>query len=956
MGRILIVDDQDDEREVLALILSRAGHTCVSACNGQEALDLALASPPEAVISDVMMPVMDGFVLCRKWKADPRLNPIPFLIYTATDANSRAEQLALGIGADAFLVKPQQAAELLRVLDSILAAPARTPGPDSDALFKQEMEVLRLYNETLFRKLSSKMEELQAEITERRRAEAALKEGEERLSLLLNSTGEGLYAIDLTGICNFVNPACLHLIGFDRPEEVLGRNMHDLIHHTTPDGRPRPARDCPVINGVLKGGGVHFEDDIFWRRDGSSFPVEYWSYAQCKDGKVVGIVVTFVDITLRKNAENEVRTLNAELETRVRDRTADLDAARLAALDMMQQADENRRKAEQAWQKLRESTRSLRLLSQAVEDSPAVVMITNPKGQIEYVNPRFTQVTGFESAEVINQTPSLLNSGHHPSEYFAELWQTLLGGKPWSGEMCNRKKSGETYWQSASIAPVRGEDEEISHFVAVTEDITDRRQFVEQIKDAKVAAEAANRAKSAFLASMSHEIRTPMNAILGFTELLLRDEKTTPAQRERLELIDRAADHLLGLINDILEMSKIEAGRATLNLSTFDLERAVGDVAQMFEMRCQRKGLLFTVEREPGLPRAVRGDEGKLRQILINLLGNAVKFTSVGVVSLAVGRRSGSLTQLFAEVRDTGPGIAEADRGRLFQHFSQTEVGMRAGGGTGLGLAICRSYALLLGGDVTCSSELGRGSTFTLDFVVEPGHHAELPAVASQQVAGLAAGEPTRRVLIVDDVVENRRLLTELLRGAGFQTCEAADGCEAVRLFESWRPDAILMDRQMPGVDGCEATRKIRALPGGARTPIVMVSASALDEQRQEALDAGVDGFVRKPFRPEEIFGELGRLCGVQYRYVESTNRDAGGAQLLGPGTAARFDLLPASQAGLMREATASGDMSRLKTLIAGLASEHGPAAARLQAMADDYEYQALLDLFDRVLAEPRAG
>ncbi len=631
-------------------------------------------------------------------------------------------------------------------------------------------------------------------------------------------------------------------------------------------------------------------------------------------------------------------------ERALEDSQRELKQARRAALSMMQDAERERTKAEEAWSRLQASTQSLRLLSRAIENSPAVVMITNADGQIEYVNPKFTELTGYSVEETAGKTPRILRSGMHPRAFFTELWTTIKAGSQWRGEICNRKKDGTLYWQSASIAPVTGDDG-VTHFVAVTEDITERRRFIAELQEARRSAEEASKAKSSFLANMSHEIRTPMNAVLGFTDLLLRDSTLTGQQRERLGLVGRAGEHLLDLINDILEMSKIEAGRAVLNPANFDLFRTIEDLARLFELRAHKKGLAFDFVHLGELPRFVVGDEGKLRQVLINLLGNAVKFTDHGSVTLKLGLVDGP-ARLFAEVVDTGPGIPEEDHDKLFQSFGQTETGIRAGGGTGLGLAICRAYAGLMNGSVSFVSAPGEGSTFRFEFAVELGREEDARGRAPARVLRLEAGQAPCRVLIVDDLAENRLLLTDLLAQAGFETAEASGGLEALAAFDREPPSLVLMDQRMPDLDGKEATRRIKATARGRNTPVLVVSASALEENRREALEAGADGFIRKPFRPDDVFGEIARVCGV--RYVTHEGGESGPSEAVGSPllAAERVRSLPADSLAEMRSATTLGDKGRLLAIIDGLAPEHRSVGDGLKALAEEYQYEALLSLF----------
>jgi signal transduction histidine kinase/CheY-like chemotaxis protein/CHASE1-domain containing sensor protein len=513
--------------------------------------------------------------------------------------------------------------------------------------------------------------------------------------------------------------------------------------------------------------------------------------------------------------------------------------------------------------------------------------------------------------------------------------------------------SGGTRTVFMTSMPLAGPDGRIMSVHETVEDITERRQ-VERERIARGAAEEASRAKSNFVANMSHEIRTPMNAIMGFAQVLERDATLTPRQLEHVRIITRSGAHLLKLINDILDMSKIEAGRITLNETSFCLHDLLGDLELMFRSRADAKGLQLLMERDESVPRFVTADESKLRQILINLMGNAVKFTATG--GLAVRLRaaavagataeSGEVLRLVAEVQDSGPGISEEDMGRIFGAFQQADSGLKAGG-TGLGLAISRKFVEIMGGELTVMSEVGRGSCFRFEVLLRPAEEvAEREIPPSHRVVGLESGLEPRRILVVDDVPTNRAFLCEMLRPVGFEVAEAGNGVEALELFEHWSPHAVLMDMRMPIMDGYEATKRIKSTPAGRDTPIIAITASAFDDSRKQVMAAGVDGYLRKPFRHEELFDALGKSLGLRYVFAGEAEGTSGHPEPP-PDMTQSLAELPKQLLEEMRQSVAEGDMASLEGLIRQVETRDRVVAGRLRAFADRYDYEKLVQWLD---------
>lgn len=463
-----------------------------------------------------------------------------------------------------------------------------------------------------------------------------------------------------------------------------------------------------------------------------------------------------------------------------------------------------------------------------------------------------------------------------------------------------------------------------------------------QLEKARAEAEAANLAKSVFLANMSHELRTPLNAILGFSQMLQKDVHLPEQQRRNVTIINRSGEHLLGLINDVLDMAKIDAGRIYLESVPFDLGSMMRDLTDMMSVRASDKNLRLLVDQSSCFPRFVRGDEARLRQILINLVGNALKFTREGGVTLRLRTRQNATAHLLIEIEDTGPGIAAADRQRIFEPFVQLgEQGDSRG--TGLGLAITRQLVQLMGGQLALESTPGKGSLFRIDLplqAVEPGEIATPEAACRGEVQSIAPGQPPCRVLIVEDQLESQLLLSQLMENVGIESKIANNGQEALALFQSWRPHLIWMDRRMPVMDGIEATLAIRRLEEGKDVKIVAVTASAFIEQREEMLAAGMDDFVRKPYRTHEIYECLERHLGLCWVYAAMPVAEAPASAL----TPASLAPLPEALRHELKAALESLETERIANAIARAGAYDPTLETALSQLAGEFNYPAILN------------
>jgi len=619
----------------------------------------------------------------------------------------------------------------------------------------------------------------QEDITDRKRAENALHESHQQMYSLLNSMAEGAYGVDTAGNCKFVNQSFLRILGYDHADEVIGKSIHALIHHSHPDGSHYPAAECRMSAAYLHNEKVHVTDEVFWRKDGVAVAVEYWSQPIIIDEALIGAIATFIDIRERKQAEESLRHYQDHLEDLVQQRTTELILAR-------------------------------------------------------------------------------------------------------------------------------------------------------------DAADEANKAKSVFLANMSHELRTPMNAILGFAQLLERDGRIPDDLRRNICTINKSGQHLLALINDVLEISRIEAGHSQLTLAPFDLSATLITIKEMIQVRTEAKSLAFIMQCPTDLPAYVQGDAHRLRQVLLNLLGNAVKYTEQGEVRLSVAVQPNQ--NIRFEVSDTGHGIAMAEQERIFQAFYQTDANLTKGEGTGLGLAISREFVRMMGGDMTVQSAPGHGSRFSFTLPL-PATEVKPVEIGAARILGLATGQPAPRILVAEDHPDNQQVIEQLLQQIGAELCIVANGREAVERFQSWHPQLILMDMRMPEMDGYQATRKIRALPGGDKLPILALTASAFEEDRGQVLAAGCDDMLRKPVDAECLFELIGRILDLKFEYAtEKTETPPASAALT-------LAALPTELRQELLEAVMTLDIEASQAVVERLRAEYPAEADLVSRLIEGYRFDSLISL-----------
>jgi PAS domain S-box-containing protein len=613
----------------------------------------------------------------------------------------------------------------------------------------------------------------------------------------------------------------------------------------------------------------------------------------------------------------QLRVLYADLETKVKERT-------------------------------RELTQTQKFLDSIINSLPLALYVKDIRQDFRYVlvSRNSERVLGVSPEEAIGRCDHELITRELADYHLQEDLNAQRGGVLLElPEHWIERVGGERLMVRGWKLPLFDEQGNPTHILGISEDVTERELERKQVEAslvlAKNAAETANRSKSAFLANMSHELRTPLNTILGFAQLMERDPMLTASQQEYLATINQSGEHLLNLINDVLEMSKIEAGRIALNSTTVDLHHLLHSLQEMFQVRMQAKQLVLEFRLDPNLPQHIVTDEGKLRQVLINLLENAAKFTQSGRVLLQVTqvqRHPSPVHMLCCEVEDTGCGIAPAELSQLFQPFS--------GQGTGLGLAISRQFIRLMGGDIQVSSVVGEGSTFQFEIPVKFANPLEvLPPKPAKRVLRLAPYQPSYRILVVDDRPENRDLMVRLLDMVGFDTQTAADGEAAIAQWQTWQPDLIWMDMRMPGMDGYEAVRRIRAQKDGSQVKIIAITASAFEEQQTQILEVGCDDLVCKPYKEAMIFEKMAQHLGTQYIYAEPAILTTPNSSITAENlTADQLAVMPPEWIEQLHQAALRTDEQAILDLLQQIPLAHGAIAQALRDLVHNFRCDKIMD------------
>ncbi|MFP4025746.1 MAG: PAS domain S-box protein [Thiohalospira sp.] len=498
--------------------------------------------------------------------------------------------------------------------------------------------------------------------------------------------------------------------------------------------------------------------------------------------------------------------------------------------------------------------RTLRLLSRAVEQNPIAIEISDANGIIEYINPAFEKITGYSSEEIIGKNPSILKSGFHSTEFYKKLWETIISGKDWKGELKNKKKNGELYWEDAIISPIINDNDEIKHFVAVKEDITEKKKMIEDLIQAKEKAEESDRLKSAFLANVSHEIRTPMNGILGFADLLKKPNLTNEKQQGYIDIIEKSGKRMLDLIDDLINISRIESGEIEISLSEININMQLGFLKDFFQTEIENKGLSLELNCPLSLEKAkIVTDREKFDAIMTNLVKNAIKFTNQGKIEIGYERKKG---EIEFYVKDTGIGIPKDKQEAVFGRFVQAESHYsREYEGAGLGLSITKAYVEALGGKIWLKSEEDKG---TQTFFTLPVNPISTPSIKTKKKENEIKSKDVYKnltVLAAEDDEFNYLLLEELLSAKGINIIRAKNGQEAIDIYKKDNKiNMILMDIKMPVVDGYEAAKAIKKF--NPNIPIIAQSAYAMEHEIRKFSHI-FDDYITKPIKEEELMMKI---------------------------------------------------------------------------------------------------
>jgi PAS domain S-box-containing protein len=799
--KILAIDDNRDNLITLKAVISEVLPESVVyvELSGQGGIESARKNDPDVILLDIVMPGLDGYEVCKILKADEQLSETPIIFLTALKGDKQSRILALEAGGEAFLAKPVDSTELKAQIQAMLKIKeAATYKKDK----RQQLEELVQKRTEELKSANiaalNLLEDLNSEIEIRKQSELELKKSEEKFRNIFQKNVVVKLIIDPeNGNIIDANQAASAFYGW--PMETLQKMNISQINTLSPEDLKKELEKARTMEKK------YFE---FGHRkaDGSLVDVEVFSSC-IKIGNKEFLYSIIHDITYKKKAEEK-----------------------------------------------------LKLLNRAVEASSVSVVITDAEGQINYINPYFTKLTGYSFEEARGKNPRVLKSGNQPKTFYEELWNSILSGNEWSGEFNNKKKNGELFWEKAIISPILNSEGKVINFVAIKEDITERKKMLEELVAAKEHAEESDRLKSAFLANMSHEIRTPMNGILGFSELLKEPGLTGEQQQHYIRIIEKSGVRMLNIINQIIDISKIEAGLMKLEMQESNINEQIEYIHTFFKPEAETKGINLSFRNTlPQNEAIITTDREKLYAILTNLVKNAIKYTKEGSIEFGYKMvetqciaSPQNIASLQFYVKDTGIGIPKNRQEAIFERFIQADITDKmAYQGAGLGLTISKAYVEMLGGKIWVESEEGIGSTFyfTLPFNAE-----QVKETSDRQPEPSEKNETVRelKILIAEDDEVSEMLIDNYIKIFGKEILKARTGIEAVEICRANQDiDLILMDIRMPDMGGYEATRQIRLF--NQEVVIIAQTAYGLTGDREKSMEAGCNDYISKPINKDKL-------------------------------------------------------------------------------------------------------
>lgn len=973
-GNILVVDDNNDLLSLLECFLTNKGYVVQSVSDSRLAMKVAQTQIPDLILLDITMPKPDGWEVFAQIKADVRTSNLPVIFLTANhEVLEQVKAFAVG-GAD-YITKPFQAEEVL-------------------ARIENQLKISRLQKQ-----LSQQNMLLFEEVRDRKQAEIALTESESKYRVLVEAAADAIFMVaPETNLILDCNQRAIEMFEAQSKEELLN------IEGQTLYGKNYTAEELNSGLQAIKNHGFWHGEMEYITKTGKIF----WGDLAAKSISVNGekiYLVRIADISDRKQAEKILQE-TAEREKAIarilQDMRQTLDFETIfssVAVEMQQllkcdrtvifrfnsegHSDFVAESVAPGWMPVRNAL---------INETPTInaylgcdnCTVKSLISELENAAENCLQKRSANHKEANNFQFNCLVIENIYNHTFSPFYMSFLewlqaksylifpvfcGDKIW-GLLANYQNSSPRNWSRAEINTVIQIGTQLGVTLQQAELLAQTQKQSVALQQAASAAADANRAKSEFLAAMSHELRTPLNAILGFTQVMSREQSLNEQQQENLRIINRAGEHLLNLINDVLEVSKIEAGQSELNLSSFDLIHLLFELKEMLVLKSQSKGLELAFEIAPNVPKYIQADERKLRQILLNILENAVKFTAKGSVTLRVrieveiaenpdkfiNKSSPKSVQLFFEIQDTGAGISPAEIEQIFRAFTQTETGKKSQQGSGLGLAISQKFVQLMGGDIAVRSILGQGTAFTFDIPVLIVEEIDIKISKPQrQVIGLVPDQPKYRILVVEDRYESRLLLVALIRAIGFDVREAENGQEAIELWWNWEPDLIWMDMRMPIMDGYEATKHIKSHLKGEKTIIIAITASAFEEERSLVFSAGCDDFVRKPFRDEDILEMIAKYLQVRYLYQD--NSDSNDTILSGNNISKITEFLTSQMLAKMpnnwvlelERAATELDEKEIIFLLNEIRSEHPNIVNAIENLVNNFRFDLIVDLIEGI-------